>query len=175
VLQAAARRMGATPLAVAAAGRAESADLDAAIRGLAGRPALSTVLTPHDGEYRLLTGHLPGPDRFADVRRLAAATGAVVLLKGPTTLIASPDGWVEAVTTGDQRLATAGTGDVLAGVIGALLARGLAPQAAAACGAWLHGAAGAQGLAAGLVAGDLPELVAAVLTGLVGDHVDAEG
>ena len=169
VLQAAARRLGATPVAAAAAGRAESADLDAAVRGLAGRAALSTVLTPHDGEFRLLTGRLPDADRFADVRRLSAATGAVVLLKGPTTLIASPDGWVDAVTTGDQRLATAGTGDVLAGIIGALLARGLSPQAAASCGAWLHGAGAARGLTSGLVAGDLPELVAGVLTDLADD------
>jgi len=174
VLQAAARRMGATPSSVAAIGRAQSADLDAAIRGLAGRPAHSTVLTPHDGEFRMLTGHLPGADRFDEVRRLAAATGAVVLLKGPTTLVASPDGWVDVITVGDQRLATAGTGDVLAGVIGALLARGLTPQAAAACGAWLHGTAATRGLAAGLVAGDLPELVAGVLTELAEDHAGGD-
>ena len=174
VLQAAARRMGATPSSVAATGRAQSADLDAAIRGLAGRPAHSTVLTPHDGEFRMLTGHLPGADRFDAVRRLAAATGAVVLLKGPTTLVASPDGWVDVITVGDQRLATAGTGDVLAGVIGALLARGLTPQAAAACGAWLHGTAATRGLAAGLVAGDLPELVAGVLTELSEDHAGGD-
>ncbi len=166
VLQAASRRIGATPAAAAAAGTARTAEFDAAVRGLAGRPPGSTVLTPHDGEFRALTGQAVSANRFADVRRLAAATGAVVLLKGPTTLIATPDGWVDVVTTGDQRLATAGTGDVLAGVIGALLAQGLSAQKAASVGAWLHGTAASSGLSAGLVAGDLPSLVATVLSGV---------
>lgn len=166
VLQAASRRIGATPAAAAAAGTARTAEFDAAVRGLAGRPPGTTVLTPHDGEFRALTGQPVSANRFADVRRLAAATGAVVLLKGPTTLVASPEGWVDVVTTGDQRLATAGTGDVLAGVIGALLAQGLSAQKAASVGAWLHGTAASNGLAAGLVAGDLPALVAAVVSQL---------
>lgn len=164
VLQAASRRIGATPAAAAAAGTARTAGFDAAVRGLAGRPPGATVLTPHEGEFRSLTGQAVGADRFADVRRLAAATGAVVLLKGPTTLVASPDGWVDVVTTGDQRLATAGTGDVLAGVIGALLAQGLSAQKAASVGAWLHGTAAGRGLRSGLVAGDLPALIASVLS-----------
>jgi ADP-dependent NAD(P)H-hydrate dehydratase / NAD(P)H-hydrate epimerase len=164
VLQAAARRIGASPSAVAAAGTAQTADLDASVRGLSGRQPGRTVLTPHEGEFRSLTGANVSPDRFADVRRLAAATGAVVLLKGPTTLIARPDGWVDVVMTGDQRLATAGTGDVLAGVIGALLAQGLSTQKAAAIGAWLHGTAAAAGFTDGLVAGDLPQLVASVMS-----------
>jgi hydroxyethylthiazole kinase-like uncharacterized protein yjeF len=125
---------------------------------LTGRSA-GTVLTPHDGEYERLTGHGPGPDRHAAARALAAATGAVVLLKGPTTVVASPDGQVRVVTAGDARLATAGTGDVLSGIVGALLARGLAPLEAAAAGAWLHARAGALGPAEGLVAGDLVELL----------------
>ncbi len=164
VLQAASRRIGASPAAASAAGTARTAEFDAAVRGLAGRPPGTTVLTPHEGEFRALTGQAVGANRFADVRRLAAATGAVVLLKGPTTLIASPDGWVDVVTTGDQRLATAGTGDVLAGVIGALLSQGLSAAKAASVGAWLHGTAATSGLSAGLVAGDLPGLVAAVLS-----------
>ena len=115
----------------------------------------ATVLTPHDGEFERLAGGPPGFDRFAAARRLAAATGAVVLLKGPTTLVAEPAGFVRAVTTGDQRLASAGTGDVLAGTIGALLASGMAPFDAAAAGAWLHGTAASLQPAAGLVAGDV--------------------
>ncbi len=170
VLQAAARRIGASPGAVAAAGTAFTADLDASVRALSGRLPGRTVLTPHEGEFRSLTGNNVSADRFADVRRLAAATGAVVLLKGPTTLIARPDGWVDVVTTGDQRLATAGTGDVLSGVIGALLAQGLPTHKAAAVGAWLHGTAAASGLSDGLVAGDLPQLVAGVLSRVRAEH-----
>ena len=79
-----------------------------------------TVLTPHDGEYSLLTGSPPVADRFVAARRLAIDTGCVVLLKGPATVVADPDGRVLVVTAGDERLATAGTGDVLAGIIGAL-------------------------------------------------------
>jgi ADP-dependent NAD(P)H-hydrate dehydratase / NAD(P)H-hydrate epimerase len=164
VLQAASRRIGATPAAVAAAGTARTAEFDAAVRGLAGRQPGTTILTPHEGEFNALTGSRVSANRFADVRRLAAATGAVVLLKGPTTLIASPDGFVQVVLAGDQRLATAGTGDVLAGVIGALLAQGLSASNAASVGAWLHGTAALAGLPSGLVAGDLPNLVAQVVS-----------
>ncbi len=164
VLQATARRLGADPRAVAATGRAERGgrvDLDAAVRTLAGRDAGRTVLTPHDGEYERITGTRPGADRIAAARVLAAGTGTVVLLKGPTTVVAGPDGHVRLVTSGDERLATAGSGDVLAGVIGALLAQGLGVLDAAACGAHVHGAA-ATGLGrrSGLIASDLPALVA---------------
>jgi ADP-dependent NAD(P)H-hydrate dehydratase / NAD(P)H-hydrate epimerase len=164
VLQAASRRIGANPAAAAAAGTARTAEFDAAVRGLSGRSPGSTILTPHEGEFRSMTGQPLSPDRFADVRRLAAATGAVVLLKGPTTLIASPDGWVNVVSAGDQRLATAGTGDVLAGVIGALLAQGLNTLDAASTGAWLHGTAATLGPRTGLVASDLPALIATVMS-----------
>ena len=129
--------------------------------GLAGR-GHPTVLTPHDGEHEQLTGRPPGPDRLAAARDLARTSGAVVLLKGPTTVIAAPDG-PTAVVLGDARLATAGTGDVLSGLIGALLARGVAAFPAAAAGAWLHARAASVGPPAGLVAGDLPALVGAAL------------
>ncbi len=117
------------------------------------------VLTPHDGEFERLTGRRPSADRLADTRSLAAATGAVVLLKGPTTVVADPAGAVRVVTAGDARLATAGTGDVLAGIIGALLARGVAPLDAAALGAHVHGRAAGFGPSHGLMAGDLPDLI----------------
>jgi len=126
----------------------------------------STVLTPHDGEYARLVGEPPGADRLAAARHLAAMSGAVVLLKGPTTVVAAPDGRVMVSTAGDQRLATAGTGDVLAGVIGAVCARGLDPWRAAAAGAFIHGRAGALGWPLGLVAGDVVSLVPAVLDDL---------
>ena len=123
----------------------------------------ATVLTPHDGEFARLAGHPPGADRLAAARGLAVESGAVVLLKGRATVIATPDGSTLVTTTGDQRLATAGTGDVLAGVIGALLAQGLEPAHAAAAGAFLHGRAGALGWPRGLVAGDLPDAMPAAL------------
>ncbi|CAM8645332.1 putative carbohydrate kinase [Acidimicrobiia bacterium] len=123
----------------------------------------TTVLTPHDREFARLAGHAPGPDRIAAARDLAATTGAVVLLKGGATVIASPDGDVLVSAEGDQRLATAGTGDVLAGIIGALLASGVDPFHAAASGAFIHGRAAALGWERGLVASDisghLPEVL----------------
>jgi NAD(P)H-hydrate epimerase len=125
--------------------------------------AAATVLTPHDGELERLAGHRPGPDRFAEARDLAEATGAVVLLKGSPTIVADPRGEVRVVTTGDARLATAGSGDVLSGMIGALLARGAPALEGAATGAWLHGRAAHLGPAAGLVAGDLCGLLPAAL------------
>ena len=99
-------------------------------------------------------------------RRLAADTGCVVLLKGPTTVVAGPDGQVLVVTTGDARLATAGTGDVLSGIIGALLAAGLPAFRAAAAGAWLHGQAAQLAPARGMVASDLAEHLPTVLRDL---------
>ena len=121
------------------------------------------VLTPHDGEFSRLAGRAPGPDRIAAARDLAGGLGCVVLLKGGPTVVAGPDGSVLVVTTGDARLATAGTGDVLAGIIGGLAASGLEPVRAAAAGAFLHGLAGDLGWRHGLVAGDLAPLLPAVL------------
>jgi NAD(P)H-hydrate epimerase len=123
----------------------------------------TAILTPHEGEYERLAGHPPGPDRIEAARSLAGRIGAVVLLKGPTTVVASPAGDVLVVTAGDARLATAGTGDVLSGIIGALCAGGVPPFEAAAAGAFLHGQAGNLGWRRGLVAGDLPDLVPAVI------------
>jgi len=125
-----------------------------------------TVLTPHDGEFARLAGHAMGEDRIAEARALAAESGAIVLLKGRTTVVAAPDGEVLVSIAGDQRLATAGTGDVLAGIIGALLACGVDPLRAAAGGAFLHGRAGALGWRRGLVAGDVIAHLPAVLDDL---------
>ncbi len=138
------------------------------LHALGHEPAVGpgAVLTPHDGEFERLTGEPPRADRVAAVRRVAAVTGAVVLLKGSTTLVAGPGGDVLVVTSGDARLASAGTGDVLTGIVAALLAAGLDPMRAAAAGAHLHGRAGNLGWRRGLVAGDLPDLVPVVLEGL---------
>ena len=126
-----------------------------------------SVLTPHDGEYRILTGAAPDADRFAAARSLAAATGAIVLLKGPTTVVAHPSGDALAVTSGDARLATAGTGDVLAGIICGLLSTGAEPMHATASAAWLHGQAAIACPLAAMAASDLlsvlPEVWEAVV------------
>ena len=95
---------------------------------------LATVLTPHDGEFGFLTGDRPGDDRIAAARAAAAEFDSTVLLKGPTTIVASPGGRVLLVDRGDQRLATAGSGDVLAGLIGAALAAGVRTGVGRSCG-----------------------------------------
>jgi NAD(P)H-hydrate epimerase len=131
-----------------------------------GRRSHPTVLTPHEGEFAHLAGEKVGADRLAVTRRLAAFTGATVLLKGSTTTVADPDGRVFLSATGDPRLATAGTGDVLSGVIGAFLAQSLDGLHAAAAGAWVHGTAAHLGWPRGLVASDLLDLLPAVLSAL---------
>jgi NAD(P)H-hydrate epimerase len=127
----------------------------------------TTVLTPHDGEFARLAGSPPGPDRFAAARALAVDLGAIVLAKGPTTVVAGPDGRVRASASGDARLATLGSGDVLAGIIGALCAMGADPFEAAALGAHLHGRVAEAGPRHGLVAGDLVDLLPATLDRLL--------
>ena len=99
-----------------------------------------TILTPHDGEFARLGGVM-GEDRMAAAAALAEDRGCVVLLKGHETCITDgTDGYIN--PTGNPGMAVGGSGDVLAGVITALLGAGLPPLEAAACGAWLHGAAG---------------------------------
>jgi NAD(P)H-hydrate epimerase len=122
------------------------------------RPA-HAVLTPHDGEFASLTGGPPGADRIEAARALARRIGAVVLLKGPTTVVAEPGGTALLATAGSPRLATAGTGDVLSGAIGAFVARGLPLFEAAGLAAHVHGRAAALGPPEGLVAGDLADLL----------------
>jgi ADP-dependent NAD(P)H-hydrate dehydratase / NAD(P)H-hydrate epimerase len=122
-----------------------------------------TVLTPHEGEFALLAGAKPGADRIEATRQLAAKLGVVVLLKGPATVVADRNGDVLVVTAGDDRLATAGTGDVLSGIIGALIASGTAPFEAAAAGAWIHGQAARLGHRRGFIASDLLPLIPQVL------------
>lgn len=136
-----------------------------AIAGLDALPA-ATVLTPHDGEFERLAGHPPGDDRIESTRALAARLGCTVLLKGPSTVVAAPEGVVLAAVSGDARLASAGTGDVLSGVIAAFLAQGVPPLEAAAWGAHVHGLAGSLGPGRGLVAGDVAEALPLALAPL---------
>jgi hydroxyethylthiazole kinase-like uncharacterized protein yjeF len=100
------------------------------------------VLTPHDREFARLAGYAPGSDRVASALQLAAWVQATVLLKGDRTIVANPGGQAWVNPTGTAALATAGSGDVLAGLIGSLLAAGLSADHAAVAGAYLHGLAG---------------------------------
>ena len=109
----------------------EHADLRSAI---AGRPV---VLTPHDREFARVAGEV-GPDRIAAARRAAAALRVTVLLKGNATVVADPDGRTLVHPSTTSWAATAGSGDVLTGIVGALLAAGLDPWWAAGCGAFVH-------------------------------------
>lgn len=143
-------------------------------RSLAERPGL--VLTPHPGELAALmewpvTEVVQAP--LSSARRAAAETGQVTLLKGPATVIAEPSGGTWVVTQGPAQLASAGTGDVLTGIIAALLAKGLAPLQAASAGAWLHAEAGrlaAEERRAGVAASDLLAAIPTVLIGRVQDR-----
>jgi NAD(P)H-hydrate epimerase len=122
------------------------------------RGVRALVLTPHPGEAAHLLGCEVASvqaDRVAAARRLAARSGAVALLKGARSVIAAPDGEVWINPTGGPGLGTGGTGDVLAGLVGALLGQGLAPLDAARLGAYLHGRAGDLGPRSGGLAGEV--------------------
>lgn len=124
-----------------------------------------TILTPHDGEFARLGGS-DRADRIGATRALAHDLGSVVLRKGPSTIVAAPGGTTRIVANGGPELASAGTGDVLAGIVVALVGRGVDPLEAAAAGAWIHAAAG-QGRI-GLVASDLVDSIPDVLRRLGG-------
>jgi ADP-dependent NAD(P)H-hydrate dehydratase / NAD(P)H-hydrate epimerase len=126
------------------------------------------ILTPHPGEFTRIMGTPPGEGddgREASAKSAAERFGQVVVLKGARTVIATPDGKVAVAPFANAALATAGSGDVLAGTIGALLAQHLAPFDAARLGVWLHGRAAARISErlgdAGLLASDLPYEIAA--------------
>lgn len=133
------------------------------------RRAGPAVLTPHEGEFKRLFAGFPGfePERgkLARARQAARLTGAVVVLKGPDTVIAAPDGRAAVNDTGSPALATAGSGDVLGGIVAGLLAQGMPAFEAACAAAWLHGRAG-EGLGMGLIADDLPEALPRLLADL---------
>jgi ADP-dependent NAD(P)H-hydrate dehydratase / NAD(P)H-hydrate epimerase len=127
------------------------------------------VLTPHPGEMSRLTSRPVDEiqaDRLGAARSLASRTNAVVVLKGARTLVAAPDGTVFVNPTALGALATAGSGDVLTGLLGSLLAQGVEAFAAARTAVYIHGAAGeavAERFGSGLAAGDLPDAIAEII------------
>lgn len=127
----------------------------------------NVVLTPHEGEFARIFPDLGGAGRAEKALAAARRSGACIVLKGARTVIAHPDGRVVENDHASSYLATAGSGDVLAGMIAGLMAQGMSVFPAACAAVWMHGEAALR-FGPGLVAGDLPDLIPGVLKEVLG-------
>jgi ADP-dependent NAD(P)H-hydrate dehydratase / NAD(P)H-hydrate epimerase len=148
-----------------------AADPAALFSAIAARPAAPTTLTPHEGEFaRIFSGPVPATmtsSKLDRARMAATISRAVVLIKGPDTVVAAPDGRAAIADNASPWLATAGSGDVLAGMIAGLNAQRMPAFEAACAAVWLHGEAGTLA-GPGLIAEDLPDVLPRVLASLLG-------